>query len=139
MNKKLKILSILILTLLIGVIIGFLISGRITSHRIESMKSNYKETGFGKEIMRIIKPTQEQRQLIAPIFRQYAQKNRELMGTMHEEQMLVFDELKESLKEVLDDDQIERLVEHWEYRKQRFIKDDTLKKHKRRGHKRARK
>lgn len=117
MNNRLKISLLLTLTLVIGIIIGFLISGRLVSHRIETMRNHYSETGFGREIMRVIKPTPEQKEEIGPIFREYAEKNRELMYDYHEGQKDFYKELKEDLEEVLDPEQINRLDDHWKNRK----------------------
>ncbi len=110
-------------------IIGFLISGRLISHRIETMKGNYEKTGFGKEIMRIIDPTPTQREKLGPVFREYAKNNHDLMNVYHEDQKELYIELKEDLKEILNKDQIERLDNHWNYRKKRYQRGDSTRKH----------
>lgn len=97
--------------------IGFLISGQLISHRIETMKNYYSETGFDREIMRIIEPTSEQREKISPIFREFASKNCDLMGNYHENQKELFIDLKKDLTEILNDDQLQRLENHWNKRK----------------------
>ncbi|NQU32851.1 MAG: hypothetical protein HQ521_06420 [Bacteroidetes bacterium] len=123
MNKRLKIFLLFITTLLIGIIIGFLISGRMISHRIEKMNNYYSETGFGREIMRVIKPTEEQREQIIPILKKHAGLNSELMGDYHAEQRELFLKLKEELQEILNDDQINRLTHNWENRRLRYNKN----------------
>jgi len=130
MKKRLKISLILIITLLMGMAIGFLISGRVISQRIEKMRNHFSETGFGREIMHVIQPTQEQREKIEPVFRDFAGKNRELMDSYHENQKEVYEELKEELSEILNEEQINKLDNHWSRRKMMM---DKGRKHKRRG------
>ncbi len=110
-------------------VIGFLISGRVISQRIETMKGNYDKTGFGKEIMRIIEPTTEQREKLGPVFKEYAKNNHNLMGIYHENRKELFIELKESLKEILNKDQIQRLDDHWNKCKRKFQRGDSARKH----------
>lgn len=117
MNNRLKISLLLIITLIIGIAIGFLTSGRLVSQRIETMRNHYSETGFGREIMRVIKPTPEQKEEIGPIFREYAERNCELMDNYHENQKEMFTNLKEELSEILNKEQINRLEDHWSKRK----------------------
>ncbi len=132
MNNRLKIFLLLFATLTIGIIIGFLVSGRVISHRIEKMNNYYSQTGFGKEIMRVIKPTDEQRDIIVPIFRKYADKNQALMGDYRTNQRELFIELRKELNEYLDDDQLQRLNNHWENRKRKFNRGESQHK-KRKG------
>lgn len=117
MNNRIKISILLIITLIIGMVIGFLISGRLMSNRIENMRYNYSQTGFGKEINRIIQPTPEQREKLKPVFQDFAMKNRELMSSVHEDQKELFKELKEELSEILNDNQLKRLEDHWNKRR----------------------
>ena len=77
MKKSVQTTGLLILTFVIGMAIGFLVNGIIISHRIDKMKSYYNNTGFSKEIMRVIKPTEEQRDTLSVVLRAYARENRE--------------------------------------------------------------
>jgi len=115
---------------IIDMVIGFLINGRLVHNKIETMSGNYKKTGFGREIMHIIQPTPNQRELIAPIFKEYAKNNNKLLGNYNQNQLELYNELKESLQEVLDEEQIKRLDELWNHRKRRFQHRDSTKKHK---------
>ena len=120
MKKRYQIIILVSVTLIIGFAIGFLVHGRMVSQRINTMKNYYNETGFGREIMRIIQPTEEQRAQIVPIFREYAQKNRDLIETYHEDQGELFKELKEEVDKYLTEEQIKRLDDHRNSRKPRF-------------------
>ena len=120
MNSTLKYSVILISTLLIGMIIGFLIGGRITSTRIENMRSYYTNQGFNREFVRIIEPTPEQRDVILPILRKHAVLNRELMINFHESQEDLYIDLINDLKTHLDEEQVKRLNHVLERRKTKF-------------------
>ena len=120
MNTKLKYSLIIISTLLIGMIIGFLIGGRITSTRIEKMRSYYTNQGFNREFMRIIEPTPEQRDIIIPILRKHAVLNRELMINFHKGQEELYVDMINDLKIHLDKEQINRLDLVLEKRKRRY-------------------
>lgn len=138
MKNRYQIIGLLSITLVVGFVIGFLVHGRMVSQRINRMKNYYNETGFGREIMRIIEPTDEQREEIVPIFRDYAQKNRELMDSYHEDQNELFDELKAEVDIVLTEEQIQKLEEHRKARKLRFDnptspRSDQRFKHRNRG------
>ncbi len=120
MNTKIKYLLILTSTLVIGMIIGFLIQGRITSSRISRMRNYYTNQGFNREFMKIIRPSKEQRTLIIPILKKHAILNHQLMVNFHEGQEKVFVDLKNELESHLDTDQIMRLNHVFEKRYKRF-------------------
>jgi hypothetical protein len=120
MNSKIKYSLIIISTLIIGMVIGFLIGGRITSTRVENMRNYYTNQGFNREFMRIIEPTPGQRDVIIPILRKHAVLNRELMINFHEGQKEHYIDLINDLKKHLDKDQINRLNHVLERRKNKF-------------------
>lgn len=133
MKTKFKYSLILVSTLLIGMVVGFLISGRITSTRVDKMKSYYTDMGFDRELINIIRPTPEQRKKIAPILKKHATLNREMMEDFHEGQVELFLELKEELAEYLDDTQINQLDRKLDNRKHRFQNQKNNRKGKGRG------
>ena len=134
MKTKFKYSLILVSTLLIGMVVGFLISGRITSTRVDKMKNYYTDTGFNREFMNILRPSPEQRDEIIPILRKYAGYNRALMADFREGQKDLFFDLRSELGEYLDDDQLKRLDHVWEKRKPRF--QNTNSDHPRKGKRR---
>lgn len=125
MNKRLKYSLLLICTLFIGMIIGFLVSGRITKTRVDEMKSYYTNIGFNRQFMSIIKPTPEQREVIKPILEKYADYNRDLMIENREGQKELFFNLKNELETHLTEEQINRLNNIWERRKHHYQKNKT--------------
>lgn len=120
MNNKLKYSLIIISTLLIGFIIGFLVSGRLTHQRMEKMKQNYADQGFAHDFMHMIKPTPEQREELKPIFERYGDLNREMVQENIEAQRELFEGLEEEITPFLNEEQLERLQrfkKHWRDRR----------------------
>ena len=122
MKKRSQIIILIVISVIIGIAIGFLVNGRLVSHRIDKMRSQYNNTGFGREIMHVIKPTKEQKEQIIPLFRKYAEQNRELMQGFNDDQYALFKNLLNELDEVLTPEQIERLTDHQNNRKHRLNK-----------------
>ncbi len=120
MNTKLKYIIILTSTLIIGVIIGFLLGGRITSTKVERINSYYTNQGFNREFMRIIKPTPEQRTIIMPILKKYAKQNHKILVDFHKGQENIFLDLKNEIDVHLNQEQISRLDTVFEQRDRRF-------------------
>ncbi len=77
MNLGLKNTLVIIRTLLLGVVIGFLVSGRLTRMRIENMRQDFARQGMDYRFMRTLKPSPEQLEDIRPIFDKYNEIRRE--------------------------------------------------------------
>jgi len=120
MNDKIKFTGIIIGTLLIGFVIGFLTNGRLVKSRIDRMQSFYTEKGADRAFMRVLDPTPEQMEKIQPILRRHAQQNRELLNQHRGEQQALFLELEEELKPFLTQEQIEKLNDLKQRWRQRF-------------------
>jgi len=109
MNLKIKNSLILAGTLILGIIIGVLISGRVMHSRVENMKSFYTEQGFNRQIMRVIKPTEEQKKQLRPLFREQAKKNHELFTECRNKRSELMKHFKSELEGYLTDEQMQRL------------------------------
>ncbi len=109
MNLKLKNSLILTGTLIIGIVLGVLISGRVMHARMANFRNFYTEKGFNREIMKIIKPTPEQREKLTPLFRQQAKRNHNLFMECRKKHHLMMENFKEELSGYLDKDQLRRL------------------------------
>jgi hypothetical protein len=120
MNDKIKYTGIIISTLLIGFVIGFLTHGRLVKSRIDRMQSFYTEKGANRAFMRVLDPTPEQMEQIRPILQRHARQNRELLDHHRAEQQALFLELEDELRPLLTDEQIERLEELKHRWQQRF-------------------
>ena len=111
MNDKIKFSGIIIGTLLIGFVIGFLTNGRLVKSRIDRMQSFYTEKGANRAFMRVLDPLPEQMEKIRPILQQHARQNKELLKHHRSEQQALFLELENELRPLLTDEQMEKLEE----------------------------
>jgi hypothetical protein len=120
MKKTITYSSIIIATLLIGFIIGFLVNGRVTRHKIKKMRSEFTGQGFNRQFMRVLKPSPEQMEQLKPILKDYAQKHRETIESLHGEQEELFQGFKSEVEPYLTEEQIQRLEKMHKKRKGKF-------------------
>lgn len=100
---------ILLVTLLLGGLIGVLATGAIAQRRA-SRVAELRERGFAMQFERLIEPRDEaQREAIRAVLSAAAERNRETMRGAHEEVRASLEEMREELEPLLDEDQRERL------------------------------
>ncbi len=119
MNTKVKYGLSLFVMLLIGFILGFLITGRIVQRKINRLQKYYTEQGFRSEFMRTLKPTPEQLHEIRPILIRYGQRNHVNMMMFRKRQLQLLLHLQKDLKPFLKPSQnnrIEKLEKRWRKR-----------------------
>ncbi len=119
MNTKVKYGLSLFVMLLIGLILGFLITGRIVQRKINRLQKYYTEQGFRSEFMRTLKPTTEQLHEIRPILIRYGQRNHVNMMMFRKRQLQLLLHLQKDLKPFLKPSQnnrIEKLEKRWRKR-----------------------
>jgi hypothetical protein len=102
---KTKSILIIIATLIIGFIIGFLTNGQLTKSRIQSFVKMGTSDGFKNRLYHVIRPDELQRAEIDPILEKYAEKIHESVVKSREEMSIIGDEMMEELEPLLDDDQ----------------------------------
>ncbi|UBM62772.1 hypothetical protein LA303_02035 [Candidatus Sulfidibacterium hydrothermale] len=125
MNDKTKYTLAFIAVLLIGFVLGFLVSGRLIHNRINRMQRYYTPTGFRYEIRRILRPTPEQWQKMKPVLEEYARKNRENMMNFRQQQIEFIKKLQHDLKPFLSPQQIKRL-EKLEWHRRKMMKNHRM-------------
>lgn len=125
MNIKLKYTLAFAVVLLIGFILGFLVSGRLIHNRVNRMQKYYTEKGFRYKFMRLLHPSPEQLQKMRPILEDYAKRNRENMMFFREQQWQLMKNLHHDLKPFLSPEQVKRL-EIMEYRRMRFMRNGHM-------------
>ncbi len=108
MNLKLKNSLILTGTLILGIIIGVLISGRAMHYKMNNARSFYTERGFNRQLMRVIKPTDKQMKQLRPLFQKQAKKNQTLFKRCKEKRDELFIEFRNELENYITDEQMER-------------------------------
>jgi hypothetical protein len=125
MNTKLKYTLAFVAVLLIGFILGFLVSGRLIHSRVNRMQKYYTEKGFRYEFMRLLHPSPEQLEKMRPILEDYAKKNRENMMFFRGQQRQLIKDLHHDLKPFLSPKQVKRL-EIMEHRRMRFMRNGPM-------------
>ncbi len=105
-SSKSKATLILILTLILGILIGGMGSNYIRAKRIGRMAGMRKPEGFREVLVRVIKATPEQREAIFAI----TDKHHEQFAKQLEEHMAMveanFDSMKAELKPILTEEQL---------------------------------
>ncbi len=100
---------ILLATLLIGALLGALITGALAQRRI-SRVAEMRERGFRMHIERIIEPRdEEQREAIRAVLEVAAQRNQEIMRGARERLGDQLRQMREELLPLLDEEQRQRL------------------------------
>jgi len=119
MNTKSKYILSLVTVLMIGIILGFLLSGLVIHTRINRLQDYYTEQGFRHQFMRTLQPTPKQMEQMRPILMNYGQKNRGNMMEFRSRQRELMLELKHELKPYLSPAQNHRLLNlqsRWNHR-----------------------
>ncbi len=109
MNLGLKNTLVIIGTLLLGVVIGFLVSGRLTRMRIENMRQDFARQGMDYRFMRTLKPSPEQLEDIRPIFDKYNEIRREQFEEHLQKQRKIFGEFESELRPYLSPRQLDKM------------------------------
>lgn len=120
---KTKSIIIILTTLIIGFVIGFLVNGQLTKNRIQSFVKQGTHDGFKMRFFDIIDPDEAQRVAIEPILEEYAEKTNEIVESFREEMKSIHDEMIGKLEPYLNEDQIERLKDAQE----RFERNERLR------------
>ena len=109
MNLQLKNSLILAGTLIIGLVLGVLISGRVMHSKMTNFRNFYTEQGFNRQIMKVIRPTEEQRKQLDPVFRAQAKRNHDLFIQCRESHRELMEQFKQELNQYLTAEQMKRL------------------------------
>ncbi len=109
MNLRLKNSLILTGTLIIGLVLGVLISGRVMHSKMTRFRNFYTEQGFNQQIMRVIRPTEDQKKQLEPVFKAQAKRNHDLFIQCRENHRELMEQFKQELNQYLTADQLKRL------------------------------
>ena len=110
--KKFKPIIALVSTLIIGFVLGFLVSGQLTKQKMNDFLRWGTEDGF-KEIMEEkIEPLDSQKADLDPIFEKYAKLNGELHLRWEQEHGKLMKELTQDLGEILTPEQMKEWNGH---------------------------
>ena len=106
---KSKSILIIVATLIIGFVIGFLTNGQLTKSRIQSFVKMGTCDGFKAKLYHVIRPDKSQHEAIDPILEKYAVKIHESVVKSRGGMKNINDEMIKELKPFLTDDQIFRI------------------------------
>ncbi len=124
MQSKKKSISIIVSTLILGVILGGLASGIFMHHHRGRLMEMRHKSGFIREFERIVNPADEQQAAeIREILDEFHQEFRTLGDGHFEKIQALFDSLKNRLEPILTDEQRRRLDHR--HKRMRFCKEKT--------------
>lgn len=109
MNIKLKMTFIIIITLVIGIVIGALLNRTITQNRIKGILSRRDPGPFVASFEKIIEPDAAQRELIRDILDRHAKRISQIRAKSMEELKSSFESMMAELDSVLTPEQKKRL------------------------------
>jgi hypothetical protein len=112
MNTKIKATFIILITLIIGIIIGSMLSRAYLRYRVKKLIPFRREPmNFISHIEEIIQPTPEQREKIREILKKHAEETLEIHIKHQKEIQASIEELNAELDPILTPEQKKRLKE----------------------------
>ena len=106
---KTKSLLIILTTLALGILIGILGTNYFRTKRIKEYRSYTTVDGFTHKFLKAIEPTEEQKEQILPIIKEYSKRNHDLRKEYRNDFRKLIKEFNEELKPVLTKEQLEKL------------------------------
>lgn len=113
MNTKVKIALIIIVTLVIGIVLGAMLNRALMRHRILRAFADRNPRGMISFIERSIRPDPDQREQIREILEKHRIRAQEIRDRFMEEMQAEFESLEAELDPILTPDQKERLKRHF--------------------------
>lgn len=110
--KKIKPSLMLISIFLIGIVLGFLVSGQLTKQKMDEFMRWGSEEGFKEVILEKINPEENQMSDLEPILNKYAKINDELHKTWQKEHGELMRSLTVDLESVLSPGQMAEWKKH---------------------------
>jgi uncharacterized membrane-anchored protein YhcB (DUF1043 family) len=109
MNTKVKITLIIIVTLVIGIVLGAMLNRTFLRYRIQRAFANRNPVGMVSFMERNIQPTPDQREQIREILEKHRIKSQEIRDRFLEEMQSVFESMETELDPILTPEQKKRL------------------------------
>jgi hypothetical protein len=108
---KAKPIIIIIITLIIGFVMGMLTSAQIRYHRLKPVRVFFSEERFRNGFYEVIQPDEKQKEKIDHLLSKYAVKNSEIQNDFRKKLDTTMKEFWTELEPSLSKDQISRLKE----------------------------
>lgn len=109
MNIKVKIALIIIVTLVIGIVLGAMLNRAFLRHRIQRAFADRNPVGMVSFIERNIQPAEEQREQIRDILEKHRKKSAEMREKFMMDMKAEFESLEAELNPILTPEQKNRL------------------------------
>lgn len=106
---KSKSVFAIISTLIIGIVMGMLISSYMHHRKMKKFRSYSSFESFKFHFVKVLDPTEEQKEKILPIIEEFSRKNQELKIEYRKDFVELMNVFKEELNPLLTKEQIERL------------------------------
>jgi hypothetical protein len=119
---KRKIYLELGITLIVGFLIGFLVNSAITNKRIQNFSPHKGEIIFWKRALIEIQTTEEQRQAIFPIIREYSKETKDILQESWKQIPPIWDEMETEILKQLSPEQQKHIKILQSQRKKHHIK-----------------
>lgn len=119
---KAKPILLVILTLVIGFVLGMLTSAQIRFNRLKPVRVFFSEERFREGFYKIIQPDEKQKAEIDKILTKYAKINGELQNNFRKEADSIMKALRKELDAKLTSEQLARIKEMDE-RREKMIKE----------------
>ena len=109
-RSMIKPLTLLLLTLFVGMILGAAITGKVVQSRLAKFNNLLSEAGFAQILMDVIEPESEgQRAKLLPILEETGQHIQETKANARTDIFLHYRELEAALLPILSQEQANRL------------------------------
>lgn len=108
-TAKSKPYLILLLTLVLGIAIGFLGSGMLVRNKIKNLRNMQTREGISHSLERSLDLKEEQIPLVRPVLEEYALRMRDLFQAHRVERRDEIERLFEALEPILDEGQLQQL------------------------------
>jgi hypothetical protein len=125
---KAKPIIIIVVTLLIGFVLGMLVSGQIRYHRLKPVRVFFSEQRFRDGFYNIIQPDDKQKTTIDEILSKYAKVNSTIQSDFRKKLDITMKDFWKEIEPVLTKDQLTRLKE-MEQRRNEMIHQNRRNPH----------
>ncbi len=111
-KKKMKAISILLVTLILGILLGGALVGRIVNERLDRFQEFTTEEGFVSQYSNIIgKMSPDQQQAVLHLLKNSGTEVETLIKATREEFAVINDRLEKDLQEHLSDEQLKAIID----------------------------
>jgi len=108
---KIKSFIIIIITLVLGIILGGLGSGYLRAKKMKDVRSYTSVEGFTYRFLKVLEPTEEQKEQIVPIIKKFSKENDKLRKDYRDDFRQLMKDFRDELYPLLTEQQIKKLEE----------------------------